>query len=194
MKIYMKSFKCYRDTSEVDSDEPYVLVFAADRENLKANTTLYGRWGNTDSGDTGRTGMVFAGPGGAPLIPPENFWNDEMPNPEHVIFLAALMENDNGNPGAVRAGLNGMLYADFVAALGVNRLEVPRETVVARLKKTMLEALTGPIAIGIPNKDDLIDVQVVDVRNAARRGGTTVVSTQMRGDGGHYELFFNVVN
>lgn len=194
MKIYLKSFICYRDTSEVDSDEPYVLVFTADLANASAQTILYGPWGDVDSGERGRTGQFHFGPGGAPLLPPANIWglsgNAAPPpaNPETVVCIAALMENDNGKPAGIRAALHAQIAADLYTAQNI----LDRSQLVQRLIKTTRDVLTGPIAMGVLNNDDLIGVTEVDLRDVFRRPRSTVINRLISGDGGTYELFFQV--
>jgi hypothetical protein len=194
MKIYLKSIRCYKDTSEFDSDEPYVLVFTA-RMGLRpeARTVLYGPWGDIDSGDPGRTGSLFYGPGGVPLMPPKNIWGisgeaETPPDPDKVIIIAALMENDNGRPQGVRAALHAQLVADLASA----PTNLTRDQLAQRLLQTMRDALRGPITIGVLNNDDLIDVGEISIHNALRARLPTIVSQHMNGDGGRYEMFFEI--
>lgn len=194
MRIFLKSIRCYKDTSEADSDEPYALVFTARRGfPPAANTVLYGPWGDVDSGESRKTGMFFYGPGGLPLVPPANIWGisgqpEPAPDPQNVVIIAALMENDNGKAAGIRAGLHAQLYADLVSAPA----ELSRDQLVQRLLKTMRDALKGPITIGVLNNDDLIDVGEIQIANSLRARLPTVVSKHMTGDGGRYELFFEI--
>ncbi|MDQ3710683.1 MAG: hypothetical protein M3388_00455 [Acidobacteriota bacterium] len=159
--INLKSFTCRRDTSEHDSDEPYVVVFAAKLKSPfpgvnipTAHTVLYGRWGDIDSGDRGRTGLLHYGPGGSPLVSPENFWGldgkpSELTNDNDVIFLVGLMENDYGNPGGVRAGLHAQLFAALTSYANAG---MSRQDMVRKLLADMRDALGGVIATGIFNQ------------------------------------------
>ena len=199
ISINLKSFTCYKDTSEWGSDEPYVLVFAASLKspfpgvNIPiAQTVLYGPWGNVDSGDRGKTGQFFFGPGGSPIVPPQNFWGldgkpKELSEDSDAIFLVGLMENDNGNPGGVRALMHAALFAALTSYANAN---MSRQDMIGKLLTDMRDALKSVIAIGIPNKDDLIGVGelVVDVKRQRTR--TEVDSMTLAGDGGRYQLFF----
>lgn len=194
LTVNLKSFICYKDTSESNSDEPYVLVFAADLRNIvpTAHTILYGRWGDIDSGDRGRTGSLFYGPGGKPLVPPENFWGidgkpTDLNDADKVIFLVGLMENDNGNPSSIRTVVHSQLFAALASYSGLSRQDK-----VNKLRATMRDALGTPFLTGFPNKDDIVGVAelVIDVRR--RRANTEISSLHINGDGGRYELFFEV--
>ena len=54
IKLALRKVKCQTKTSGPGSDEPYVVVFAADMSTTPpgALATLYGPWGDVDSGDT----------------------------------------------------------------------------------------------------------------------------------------------
>jgi len=193
--------KCYKDTNESDSDEPYALVFAAQLNNQfgvkipAAHTVLYGPWGQVDSGDTVRTGQLFYGPGGTPLVPAEDFWGlsgkpEDLNNDDDAILLVALMENDNGKPAGIRAGLHAQLFA---AITSYANSKMAREDMIRELLRDMRDALKGPISIGILNNDDLVGVGELRVNIQSQRSNSQISSLHLNGDGGKYELFFETL-
>lgn len=195
LSIHLKSIRCHEDTSEHDSDEPYVLVFAASLRDLagmvripSAKTVLYGPWGDMDDGDRGVTGVPSPLPGVLPALDPVKFWGlDGKPAAvgDDTLFLVALMENDNGKPDGIRAALHAQLFASLTSYANSG---MTRDIMVRQLLQDMRDCLSGPIAMGVLNNDDLIGV--AELRIAPDSSG--VSSLRMEGDGGEYELFFQV--
>src|SRR4051812_41892149 len=53
IKVAVRSFKCIEETDEVGSDEPYIIVVAANLAGSPpgVEATLYGPWNNVDKGE-----------------------------------------------------------------------------------------------------------------------------------------------
>lgn len=191
MQIYLKSIRRYTGASETACDETYLLVFVVRVGAVSsANTILYGPW---DDPSSGRTGMLFYGPGGLPLVPPPNIWcfgdkPEPAPDPDVIIILAALMENEDGEPSALRE----MLHARMLEELASAPPGLARDDLTQRLLRRMREALRSPVTIGALNSDDLIDIGEISIRQALQSRLPTIVSTLMTGSAGHYDLFFEI--
>lgn len=201
LTIALHSLKCLDETNELGSDEPYVLVAAADLSGNvpSVEVTSYGHFGDVDTGET-RTTLDY------PLSLDENgvellkkfailrvpFWgiDNESPtvinDPEDVIFVVALMEKDNGNVSAAR----GIAKIAAVGSLGASTNQTHRE----RTQK-MVADISGVLNIptGGPNRDDVIGVKplaltVTDLLQPL--AGPYYRNMYFYGGGGHYRLRF----
>jgi hypothetical protein len=192
MAVYVsaESFRCHTETDEVGADEPYFLVGAVDLANTvpvagfaapipASNVVRYGAFGDVDAQETH----------GVPFAP---FWGlngDERGlNPDSVIFVVGLMENDDGNPEALRGIAAAQLSATLFATLGA-----PRPTVVGRVLQALGSSMQVPTggpstdeAVGLPQelRFTQADVALAETGNAARQ------SLRFQGDGGDYTLTF----
>lgn len=194
--------RCLEETNEVGADEPYVLVFVADLTKKaggvivpSAATVRYGPWNDVDQGELLHTMPLAIAPPieieGVPLQ--VNFWGlngkaKVIQEPEDVIILMAMVENDNGKPSGVRTGLHAILFAALMSYINA---DMNYQTVVKKLKKDMQDTLKGPLAIGVLNNDDLIAVQEVRLQHAdlqAVKHGIRVKNILFNGDGGSYRV------
>ena len=162
VKIAVKSVKCVLDTTEVGAEQPYVLVTGV---NLKAlvpsvEVTRYGPWTDVDEGETMTTIPIPAALGLDPALQDtlgifrRPFWGlDGKPasiaDPEDVIFLVSMMENDDGNYNAARTIVKGAAVSSLAASLSFSRSDR-----VAKLIKDINGALEIPT--GIMNFDDRV--------------------------------------
>ena len=119
----------------------------------------------------------------------------ELNNFDDVIFLTALMENDDAEPGGIRAGLHAQMFANISSYANAG---MSRSDMISRLKKDMRDILTGVTVFAIPSGDDLIGVSEVrfdkaalqkvndqiQVKNIELSGGSNV--------GGKYRLRFEM--
>jgi len=202
IKIVLRRVHCQTTTSGPGSDEPYVVVFAADMSTTPpgAQATRYGPWADVDSGDSFATIPIL------PLLSPD-FVNSVpifrrlcwgigrqpavINKPADVIILVALMENDDGNPGAAESVVQTFLFASIVSSLGA---QLPRAALVARLKEDMASALKLT-ATGFPSSDDPIgNIEELALTAAdldAANAGVTTKKLEFSGDGGgKYTLVF----
>lgn len=203
VKIALTKMRCLEETNEVGSDEPYVLVFAAQLKTIgglvvvpTAQTVKYGPWSDVDQGELVVTGRVnFTPPFG--LLPPQNFWGidgkaAELANLNDAIFIAALMENDDATTGGIRAGTHAQMFAAITSYANAN---MSRADMVSKLKKDMRDILTGVTVTGIPNSDDFVNVTEVRFASDALtkvNTATQVKNIVLTGDGGEYRLRFEM--
>lgn len=204
VKIALTRMRCLEETSEYsDSDEPYVLVFAARLQKVaglvtipSAQTVMYGPWEDVDKGDLVTTNRIQIGPP-VKLLPPVNFWGingqaEELANLDDAIFIVALMENDDAEPGGIRAGTHAQMFAAITSYANAN---MSHATMVSKLKKDMKDILTGITVTGIPSSDDLIGVSEVRFDADALQKASTAVQVkniELAGDGGKYRLRFEM--
>ncbi|TCP67104.1 LGFP repeat-containing protein [Baia soyae] len=194
-KIYFKRFRCHEETDEVGEDEPYLFVAAI---NLAATVTIagfpvplpayevvrYGPYGGVDGAETHAAGDIS-----------QCFWgldnrSTPLDNPDQVIFIFALMENDNGNAEALRDFVKGTISSTLFGSLNLSRPDR-----VTKLIRDITGILKTPTSIGL-NLDDVISVQELrftrDELNAANPS-VFEKSVRVQGDGGDYTLTFEVV-
>lgn len=204
VKIALTRMRCLEETSEYsDSDEPYVLVFAARMQKVaglvtipSAQTVMYGPWEDVDKGDLVTTNRIQFGPP-LKLLPPANFWGinghaEEMASHDDAIFIVALMENDDAEPGGIRAATHAQMFASITSYANAN---MTHSAMVSRLKNDMRDILKGIIVTGIPSGDDLIGVSEVRFDADALQKVNTAVQVkniELAGDGGKYRLRFEM--
>jgi hypothetical protein len=194
--ITLDSFRCHTETDEVGSDEPYMIVTAID---LLASVSvqgfpipipasrsyLYGPFQDIDEQETHHVAF-------------RSFWglNGEergLPNPDDAIFIASLMENDDGNAEALR----GLVAAGANSALFASLNVTDRPTRVNRVMEAINSAMNIPT--GGPSIDEKIggpqeirftpeDIALAETGAGAFRG------LRFQGDGGDYTLTFQARN
>ncbi|PDZ59284.1 LGFP repeat-containing protein [Bacillus thuringiensis] len=191
--IYLKSLRCHVETDEVGADEPYILITTV---NLASSVSVagfpvplpayevvkYGPFGDVDGAET-----HFA-PGIA-----QPFWGltnnpERLDNPDNVIFVVALMENDDGDPENLRGIVKGIVSGSVFGSLSFDRTNK-----VIKLINDVNSALGTPT--GAPNFDDKVgDPQELrfsrEELERAAADSPVPKDLQFRGDGGHYTLTF----
>jgi len=195
--IYLKTLTCNEETNEVGSDEPYVLVTSV---NLASSVVvagfpvpipsfdvfLYGPYSDVDSGDwrgTGEAGQSFWGVNGG---------SSTITDPNTAIFLVSVMENDDGQPQALRSIVKGAAGGSVLSTLSATR-----DNKVAALIRDVGGATGTPT--GGPNFDDQVGptqelLFTADQLVAAEQGIPARQSLWTRGDGGMYTMLFEAVN
>jgi hypothetical protein len=164
LALAVQSVKSIDDSTEVGSDEPYVLVTAADLKQLipQVEVTLYGPWGDVDKGETHGTIVIppnLPAPVAAAFdalgVTRKPFWalDNATPapiaRPEDVVFIVSVMENDDGKPGTLRTLVKLAAVGSLAASSGMSR--------ALRVKKLIADiggALGTPT--GAPNFDDVV--------------------------------------
>ena len=194
-QIYLHSIHCHEETDEVGPDEPYVLVTAV---NLASSVEVAGfpvplpayevvRYGFSDVDDEETHGapgvsQSFWGINGQPLI---------VTDPDSVIFVVGLMENDDGDPDALRGAVKGVVGGSMLGSLTGSR-----DDKVAALIRDVDAAMGLPT--GAPNFDDKVGVAelrfTTDQLRRAEAGETIQQAIYINGDGGRYELVFEARN
>jgi len=198
--IAVKEIKCIEETDEIGSDEPYVLVVAVDLQPLVPNVeaTLYGPWDDVDTGET--HGTMLPPPINPdlfdfmPVVWRKPFWGlNRQPapinNPTQVIFLVALMENDDGKPKATRGLVKGAAVASLASSTDATRTER-----IKRLIADINSALAIPT--GFPNFDDQVastqELQLNSQDLSLASAGVHTKSLCFTGDGGQYDIVFEL--
>lgn len=196
IQIYLSNIHCHTETDEVGADEPYVLVTVVDLSfSVPSGNPVsppafevfrYGPFDDTDEGET-----HFA-PGIS-----QSFWGltgqpAALDNPDKVIFVVALMENDDGDPEALRGIVKGIVGGSVLGSLSLNRANK-----VAALIQDVNSALGTPT--GAPSFDEKVgrpqELQFSHEELArAERGEIVIKTLSVHGDGGHYTMTFEAVN
>jgi hypothetical protein len=192
IQIYLQSIHCNEETDEVGADEPYVLVSTV---NLASSVNVAGfpvplpafdvvRY-SFDDVDEGETHLA---PG-----PSVSFWGinsqlgGPLADPDTVIFIVSLMEQDNGDSEALRGIVKGIVGGSVLGSLTASRSDK-----VAALLRDINSAMGTPT--GAPNFDDKIGLQELRfTRDELRRAENNEIvrrSIEIDGDGGRYQLTF----
>jgi hypothetical protein len=180
------TIRCNTETDEVGADEPYVIVSAVDLASLTptCRTFRYGVFEDVDYHENRYPGF-------------QPFWGltgqeAALPSPDTAIFIAAVMENDNGDAEALRGVVNAATITTIVGALTLSRADK-----VKALLKDIGSALRIPT--GWPNFDDRVggpqelqfskeEVALAETGQPARK------NLIFRGDGGRYTVTFEARN
>lgn len=188
IQVYLQSVHCDEETDEVGSDEPFVIVVTSDLTTsiggVPVPTTeafLYGPFAGVDKGETHFSiGIEYAcwGITGSPAPL----------DPNNVLFIVALLENDDGHPTAARGLVKSLASASLLASLNL-----PRPQQVANLIRDINSAVVIPT--GGPSFDEPIGSAqqlVFSAGELARvNGGERIGKTlTFAGDGGRYRLVF----
>ena len=197
IQIYLTNIRCDEETDEVGADEPYVLVTSV---NLASTVSVAGfpvplpafevvRYGPFKDVDEDETHF-------APGIS-QSFWSltntpATLDDPNKVIFVVALMENDNGDPEALRGIVKGIVGGSVLGSLSFDR-----NIKVIKLINDVNSALGTPT--GAPNFDDKVgDPQELRFSREeliqAESGQIVSKTLEFNGDGGRYILTFEAVN
>jgi hypothetical protein len=202
MTIALRSITCNEETDEVGADEPFVIVTACDLGTLvpTVNCVLYGPFSDVDKGETHATLPLLPGLPGVFANSPHfrrTFWpvngqaTAPLPNPdERTIFIASLVENDDGSPEAARTLVQVAATAALAGSTAVSRpIRVQR----------LIEAIGGALRVptGAPNFDDLVGSRELALTpqdtDFAGPGARRTRSLSFAGDGGRYTARFDLV-
>ncbi|NUT31978.1 MAG: hypothetical protein HOV79_02780 [Hamadaea sp.] len=206
IKIYLREMRCIEETDEAGDDEPYALVTAV---NLRATTAVTATAPGVPQPVTiqvpapSSTVVLYDwtidfSDGDRQLVPgaPESFWGINgfpapLTDPDDVIFMVSLIEEDDGQPGVLR----GLVRASVVASVAAT-MTFPRDDRVRMLREDLDSILDTPT--GAPNYDDVIGTQelrftaqeLADAENFV----TVRKDVEIAGDGGRYRLTFEARN
>jgi hypothetical protein len=198
IQLYLSKIHCDRETDEVGADEPYVFVIAV---NLASTINMVGfpvplpsfevvRYGPFEDMDQGETQY-------APGIS-QSFWSltntpATLNDPNEVIFVVGLKENDTDNPegsrGIVKGGVAGSIFGS---------LPLSRHDKVIKLINDVKAALMTPSPDGINFDETIGDPQELRFsrEDLIRAESGQVVSETLvfSGDGGQYTITFEARN
>jgi hypothetical protein len=164
LAIAVQSIKSIDDSTEAGSDEPYVLVTAANLVGLvpQVEVTLYGPFDDVDKGETHATivapailpkpiaDVINASPlGRRPFWALDNKTPAPIASPNDVVFIVSVMENDDGKPNTLRTLVKLAAVGSLAASTGM-----ARATRVQKLIADIGGALGTPT--GAPNFDDVV--------------------------------------
>lgn len=191
--LSLHDIRCHEETNEIGADEPYVIVLSVDLVNtVKASGAevmipassafLWGPFGDVDAGETHEpTWRAFWGLNG----------EERALVQEDAIFIAAMVENDDGNADGARGLVASSAAATLLAQLGADR-----PTLVAKLIESTTSALKIPT--GFPSYDETIGVQELRFEqieiDVAERGEMVHRPLDFNGDGGRYTATFQAMN
>lgn len=169
-----------------DSDEPYVVMFVADISDRFSLTGIARRtdvFQDVDTGEVKTQTVRLWGTNGAAA---------PMPNPDNVIVIVALMENDASDANTVRETVQAMLWGSLTAYVSAGW---GRAAIAAQLIEDMKGALAIGAAPGGINPDDRIgnprELRITAQDRTTAHNGTTVVKTlTFRGGGADYRADF----
>ncbi len=197
IQIYLSKVHCHAETDEVGADEPYVIVTAV---NLASSINVagfpvpipafevvkYGPFGDVDEGEkhyAPGTSQSFWGVSGGPT---------ELDNPDQVIFVVALMENDDGDSEAMRGIVKGIVGGSVLGSLSLSRTDKIQALIrdIGSALGTPTGALNFDDKVGPPQELSFSREELA----LAKRGGLVSKTLFTRGDGGHYNMTFEAVN
>ncbi len=126
-----------------------------------------------------------------------SFWSltntpAQLSDPEDVIFVVALMENDDGNPEAVRGVVKTVVASSLASSLNFDRNDKVNKLI------NDINAVLG-VPTGAPNFDDKVGdpQQILFTQaefNQAETGQAVEKALNFIGDGGSYTLRFEARN
>ena len=192
IQIYLRKVQCHEETDEVGADEPFVLVTAV---NLASSVRVGGFPVSLPAFDVVRYGPfedVDAGERHFPAGASQSFWGigggpAALSDPDQVIFIASLLENDDGDPEALRGIVKGIVGSSILGTLSMDRAAK-----VSALLRDVRAATGTPT--GGPNFDEKLESQEIRFSGAelllAESGTSVDKSFSFHGDGGHYTLAF----
>lgn len=211
LKLSVKAVRVLDESNESSaSDEPYVIVFVADVGKKMAGITVpsakttHAAWTNADEGEILRTIQPDEIPPGAPSMffnVSEYCWGPNgkpapIPDPDNLIILAGIMENDDGSPSATRSAVNSIMAGALGNMSGSN---LSRNEMADRLRSDMAGALNAARVTGIPNHDDRVGpVRELRLRQSdldkAHSAGSVIKRLEFNGgdDEGAYRVAFEL--
>jgi len=175
--LAVKSITCIDDSTEVGAEEPYILVTAVDLAPTvpQVEVTRYGPWSDVDKGET--HGTLVIPPGTPPPVVDvlstlnvvrRPFWGIDNKTPAPIVagktfFFVSLVENDEGDPEALRTIVKGAAVGSLAASFGL-----PTSTRISKLESDIEGALNIPT--GAPNFDDVVGTRQLMVSPAEVNG------------------------
>jgi hypothetical protein len=188
IQIYFSDLHCISETPGLGGDDPYLIVTAVKLNPGGLPTSRVFRYGPFDDVDAGER---HYGPGIA-----ESFWdlNNAAGEPDlnRMIFIVALMENDDGDPDFLRTLVQGTVSATIIANFSNGNIN--RSALADQLIDDIGSTLGAPT--GFPDFDQSIGPPqelrfTPDEITQASAGQTVQLRMNFSGDqGGNYDLNF----
>jgi hypothetical protein len=194
--------KCHEDTDEWNDDEPYVVFFVANLKSGIVATTDAKRstlFGGVDAGDVRLEQTVDFSKNPIISLHPVMLWGIKgnpapIANPNDIIILAAVVENDSSSPDAVVSAVDTSLTAKLQVyrANGFSRAKI-----VEKLITDMNGAIDAAFLTGGLDKDERIGTAkefllTSDDLEKARNGSTVFRHRQFYGDDASYKVRIDI--
>jgi hypothetical protein len=190
--IRLNTIKCVEEINEASaSEEVYVLITSVSLQpslpglpsihNLRVNR--YGIWNDFDEGEVkGNAGSQFWG---------LNSIGEDIANPNNVVFVVSLLENDNGDPETYRVAVETIATSSLAATIG----EVNNSVRADRLILSIRDALNGinlPIPLALD--DDHIGTELLRLDSSDLiPAGSGDKILNIKSEEGNYELAFRII-
>jgi len=202
LTISFFQLRCIDDTSEANSDEPYVVFFVANLKSGLVATTDAKRstlFGDVGAGDE-RVELTVDWSKKPAFNPhPVMLWGIKgqpapLLDPNDIIILAAVMENDSSSPDAVVSAVDSVLAAKL-QAYRVNGFS--RAKIVEKLITDMNGAIDAAIVTGVIDKDERLgpakefQLTAQDLEQA-RSGATVFKNRAFYGDDAIYKVRLDI--
>jgi hypothetical protein len=185
-RIAFMEMRCLKETSELSaSDEPYAVFFTADLHGAipKSAVVRTKVFEDTDKGELKKQWVRIWG---------VNHEAQPITNPDKVIILVALMENDESDPDLVVTTARAEMFGNL-AALATSGISRPQ--MVSELIKSLNASVHGGAAPGFLNPDDRIgsaqELRITHADLDAARKATIRKNLVFSGDG-KYRLGFDM--
>lgn len=183
--IELASLHCVKTTGGIpNADSVFALLFGADLAGLTPRfvTRLSGPT-TMDDGDDQPQGVDIWGL----AVEGEKVLGERISNPDDIVLIAGLVENDQPDPGATRGTVNGIMGAQLASALTSGS---DRAAIVTQLGQAMKDGINVMNALPFNLGDDLIDVDEIrvtwDAIRSAWRGHDVVFETTFKGQDARY--------
>ncbi|HEY9048142.1 MAG TPA: hypothetical protein VIN08_19685 [Ohtaekwangia sp.] len=141
LTLAVKSIDQLNDSTEVGSDEPFVLVTAVNLSDIVPQLEVV-RYGPLENEGTFRHQLFWG---------LDNKHAAVITDPNDVVFIVSLMEKDDGNLAVSRIIVKMAAIGSLIGSMGM-----PRSTRVQNLIKDIRFAMG--IRTGIPSADDSVGV------------------------------------
>jgi hypothetical protein len=189
-RIAFMEMRCLQETTEgSDSDEPYIVFCAIDLNSLIPGVTVLRTrvFDDTDQGSLDKQWLRIWGVNGKAM---------PIANPDKVIILVGLMENDNADPELVVTMCRAAMFGNVASLVSSG---VPHATMVNTMVKAFASTLDFAAGLVLVNGDDRLGpVQQLKITNdilAAAKKGTQRINLVFDGSqkgNGKYRLGFDV--
>jgi hypothetical protein len=202
LTVSFYQLRCIDDTSEANDDEPYVVFFVA---NLKSGflaltdakrSTLFG---GVDAGDN-RVELTIDYSKNPPYdLHPVMLWGIKgnpapIIDPNDIIILGAVMENDSSSPDSVVSAVDAVLGAKLQ---GYRANGFSRAKIVEKLITDMNGTIDDAVLPGVPDRDERLgpakEFQLTaEDLDQARNGSSVFKYRTFYGDDGIYKVRIDI--
>jgi hypothetical protein len=202
LTVSFYKLRCVDDTSEANDDEPYVVFFVANLKSGPLATTDAKRstlFGDVDAGEDRLEATLDYSKNPIISVHPVMLWGIKgkpapIINPNDIIILAAVIENDSSSPDSVVSAVDTALAAklQIYRANGFSRAKI-----VEKLITDMNGAIDAAFLTGGLDKDERLgtakEFQLTSQDLEQARNGSTVFRTRaFYGDDAIYKVRIDI--